>query len=200
MFPCSFNIPGHSGTAFKHRKPFQKLKEHLNKKKRTASTPGKVNSTAHFIKKNYPSFSKNSVDRSLKWVVAIICLTLFLLIFLLAKNIVKSFYTDLTTISKESEEIIAKRLQDSYDFLIISGDGYLHWNMLDEAQREFDRALKIDKDGLEANLGMAKTLLKKCAQNGEYCRKAEDYSNYIKKIKEVADNELIELQEIFVAH
>ena len=51
MFPCSFKIPGHSGTAFKHRKPFQKLKEHINKRKRTASATRKVDS--NFLGANF---------------------------------------------------------------------------------------------------------------------------------------------------
>jgi len=206
MFPCNFKIQGYSGTDFKHRKPFQKLKEHLNKKKRTGSATRKVDSNFRFKNKKTTPFSRNTVDRSLKWLFAVVRLSLFVLIFLLVKNVVETVNTvntELTTNSRVNVEDYKyyKGLtnMEIYRHLIATGNDYLKANKLDEAHKTFAKAWNMDRYGFEANLGMTKTLVKKCAQTGQYCHEAEDYFNYMKKVTKLPDIELNDIEKLFVA-
>ena len=110
MFPCHFKIPGHSGTDFKHRKAFQKLNKRLKKLKRTnASLRNPVQKST--IKKS-PSFSKTGVNLPIKWMVALLRLSMFGVIFILAKNIAFSLYFDLSQNEKKQTMLKEKVKKD----------------------------------------------------------------------------------------
>jgi hypothetical protein len=200
MFPCQFRIPGHSGADFKHRKPFIKIKEHLNKRKRAASVYKKSFSSSS-LKTAKSKFSKNDVSHKLlKWISAAILVVLCLSIFFLAENVARSVITDLGTDRRKSTDFVdhqkIKAFNNAYFVLTTTGNAYLEGNMLDEAQTEFARALKINKRGKLAILGMTKTLMKKCAQEGKYCEEANEYLEYVKIAYGESFNEIQDLVEL----
>lgn len=196
MFPGSFRISGHSGTDFKHRKAFKKTKELQDKRKRTSSVVIKSN----FNYKISENLLHNSYEKLIK-------VGLFLLISVFVMQFKERMifdplgeygahgFTEKATIKEQNKRIINEQ---AYHVLTTTGNDYLYWNRLDEAQDEFARALKIDKNGYKANLGMTKTLMKKCKQRGEYCDEAKDYLDYMKTSNQYIDNELVELEETLV--
>jgi len=196
MFPCSFKIPGHSGTDFKHRKAFNKVEELQDKRKRTSGAIMDSNYDAEPNKyKRNSSFSK--------WFKAGLLLTTFIFSFFFIKNQASNISNQLSKYGAEGEIIKAQSKKNvytrAYRILTSTGNDYLYWNMLDEAQSEFALALKIDKNGKAANLGMTKTLIKKCAQKSEYCQEAKAYLNYMRSLGEVLDNELLEIENLLVS-
>ena len=195
MFPCQFKIPGHSGTDFKHRKAFKKAKELQDKRKRVS---------AAITKNNFePGYSKNIANSLLaKWMKAGLFFSAVVLSLIFVENQADNISTQLKEYKTKSEIIRAENIINvytrAYKVLTTTGNDYLYWNMLDEAQSEFALALKIDKNGKAANLGMTKTLMKKCAQRSEYCAEAKAYLDYMKSLGEALDNELIELEGMVV--
>ncbi len=202
MFPCNFKIPGHSGTDFKHRKAFQKTKERLKRKIRTDSSLKKSQPTTS--RRNTIPYSKTNVSKPLKWMVAITRLSMFLLVFLLAKNIACSVYADMTTNSYKGIKAHVHyknglTYMERYRLLIKEGNECLKADQLDEAQQKFTKAWDLDRYGFEVNLGMTKTLLKKCKRNGEYCREAKAFFNFMKKNAKLSDIELNDIEKLYVS-
>ena len=202
MFPCHFKIPGHSGTDFKHRKAFQKSRKRLEVIKRTNGSYRKMQSAD--MPKNAKGYSKISINKPLKWLVAAVRLTMFFLLILLIKNIVISVHQELTTNTKKITltQAFSKNsltYMEIYYLFVKEGNNYLDQDKLNEAHQLFAKAWNLDRYGFEANLGMTKVLLKKCKSTGEYCSEAEAYLIYIKKIAKLTDNQLIELQELYVS-
>ena len=198
MFPCQFKIPGHSGTDVMHRKAFQKVKELRDKRKRTATVESKSRLGTHSISVQRNN-SKNDAIAG-KCLRIVIALLIVMLISLLIQN--RANYISLQLIQHQKEIATLKKarhqsaLATAYRVLTSSGNNYLYWNQLDEAQEEFARALKVDSNGEAAILGMTKTLLKKCAQRAEFCDESKTYLSYVKSMGLPFDEELAALEGI----
>ena len=197
MFPCHFKIPGHSGTDFKHRKAFRKLNKRLKKLKRTNASLRKPASNS--TNKKILSFTKTGVNLPIKWLVALLQVTMFGLVFLLVLEVGRSFSDNLIASEQNSKGYHTELLNTTYENVMIRADDYLEKGELDAAREQYFRALRIKQYAFGANLGMTKTLLKKCKRSGQYCGEAKAYFNFMIKNTNLTDIELNEMETLYVA-
>ncbi len=180
-------ISGHSGTSFKHRKAFVKIKEYYNKNKkvsRNKSNEKEISEKEGGCQREY------KVKKFDKVINLGFKLPLFI-VFTIALIIVGKNYTRALSksfLENRSNAQIERALNDkiesenAYRVLTRTGFDYLRYEQLNEAQSEFTRALKINSYGKEARIGLTKVLEKKCNLYGEFCKEAELNLEYLKQM------------------
>lgn len=189
-FPGHFKIPGHSGTDFKHRKAFSKVKAYQKTRKSVrkhiASSkfgdPGIVSQLQEARTSKANTFATYlSIGSKLFFALAL------LTTFVLGMNWVLNRPI---SISPEPENLAFKKeLRDAYHVLVTTGNNFLLGGSLDEAQSEFVRAIKIDEYGELARIGLTKVLAKKCELYNEFCEEAVQQKDFLKEMGYLSEEE-----------
>lgn len=177
-FPGHFKITGHSGTEFKHRKAFDKIKTYRRQSDKKDST----NESSDFIP---PILSSAPIDYQQKYVrdrkmrILFKLPLLMISVILLGIVVVKStnYYKDSLN-NKYHQSLIdftsyktSKALKNRTFF---NNSGYYHLRIGDlyTAQQEFTRALHKDEYDIDARIGLTETLIERCIRNNEVCKEA----------------------------
>ena len=194
-FPGHFNIPGHSGTDFKHRKAFAKIKDY-NRKRSSIDLP-KIETEKDF--KTSPQFSKKYqltfAEKAIKFGFKLPLFLCFIIIsFWVFNNFTNHYFSVINNSDKAYQTTVkeykAKEKRENYDLFIRSGKSHLKANQLNFAQAEFIRALTIYKYAKEARVGLTLTLVEKCNSRKEFCQEAQDHILFLKKMKYLTEGEL----------
>ncbi len=180
-----FNIPGHTGTDQKPKKAFERSKAYRKIKK--------VDPNKHQSTQGYEELLKERTDQKLATqkrfllfsiIIAFSCVGLFFL-----SGFQKSAFETKSPVLSQSKSFN----QNAYQVIIESGNRFLHDGMLDEAQKDFIQAQKLNPYGVEANLGLTKTLVAFCEQEGRFCSETESYISFVEKLEGVNQKELDQL-------
>ncbi len=177
--PGHFKITGHSGTEFKHRKAFEKIKAYKEQAKHAKNAFNedsfKLPITSS-VPTNYQEAYKQ--ERRIKlffklpiFIIAIIVISFVSVNFsnhyvdaLNARNYQKQ-------LSYRTEKEIKKL--ENFTFFYNSGNYHLQKNELNAAQLEFTQVLYLDKYNIDARIGLTETLVARCQQYHELCDEAQ---------------------------
>lgn len=186
-FPGHFKISGHSGTEFKHRKAFEKIKAYRKQSNETKNHSGKT-ALKLPIKSSIPidyqyAYQKN---RNLKLFFK---LPIFLVSILSIGFFIANIPKDLGNIylPKDQELIDAKAKKEAIrleNLTYFYNSGYYHLkrNELEEAHRDFVEVLLKDEYNVDARVGLAETLIARCKQDCVLCEEVHLQLDFIDKM------------------
>lgn len=199
-FPGHFKIPGHSGTDFKHRKAFSKIKKYYRDQQIIRSPKSDCESAIKATQQNPIKYRFSKRDKILNLGVKFPLFLLFTtMAFFVLKNFTNYYFTKfeksnrqfVIDLNKQAE----KEKKDAYDLFVRTAQSYLHVNKLDKAQSEFIRALSLDNYGKLARIGLTKTLIKKCKQQQEFCDEIKPHLDYLEQMKYLSKKEIETLEK-----
>ena len=196
--PGHCKIPGHSGTDFKHRKAFKKRKEYLTKQllsKKTFKNTGLLKNDKH--RNEIGNNGRSEINKGTLLVLSFFIVAALGSIIYMGSQIYKKPVREFLEVSLDEVQPIIKshqqrELEEAYNFLASSGNGYLNANLLDEAQTEFSHALKLYEYGRKARIGLTKILIKKCEMYSNLCKEAEENIEFLIEMKYASEREIKE--------
>ncbi|MBR9921268.1 MAG: hypothetical protein GYB31_10555 [Bacteroidetes bacterium] len=182
MLLSSGKIPGHSGTDFKPRKGFNKVKSFQENLAKDPATKYKG--------RNYDRNQRLKDTKVYKGIALGIAILLAL-----TGGVAAGVFGDSVSqviqydkevkaglaIQKENRESAEKK--DAFKILLKDGNNYLQSNQLYEAQIAFERAIKVLPDNTHAYIGLTKTLVAQCHSLRLNCEQAIDYIQYLQEAK-----------------
>ncbi|MFT4664393.1 MAG: tetratricopeptide (TPR) repeat protein [Polaribacter sp.] len=183
-FFCS-KIPGHSGTAFKHRKAFNSIKEYDNKSI-SYNRKDKRNSKMH--PKLAPKIYQEAI-RSSSWIDKQIRLSLLLTFIVMMFYGITACYNALPNRQSKIYSYLKtyelEQQRNAYRILVHSGKSYMIGNQFQEANDEFARALKLFPYGKEARIEITKLYLITCELQNNYCDLIEKNIRFLEEMNYV---------------
>ncbi len=180
-FPGHSKIAGHSGTEFKHRKAFSKIKHYHQQSSVKNNVPG----TEEFLLPIPATVPTNYLqayqkERSIKLLInlPVFLIAISLVGYLLInfsneceKSFVQNYERGLSNLEKNKEEKI-RRIKN-FTYFYNSGNYHLQKNELLKAQKKFTRALALDEYNIDARIGLTETLIAQCQQYHLFCKEAQ---------------------------
>ena len=176
-------IVGHSGTSFKHRKAFTKIKKFNKLTELSYENAPELNDQEQVRK---PMISRNlsKKGRVREYVVLAVIIIISLFLFLHFIDILNSKSTNYLGASLERHTEHRARLDlENYNHFIDVGYDNLRRNNLDNAQLYFVKALEIDTKGKEAREGVTQVLHQQCELKKKFCVEYEENLAYLVAMK-----------------
>ena len=203
-FPGHFKISGHSGTEFKHRKAFSKIKSY----KESSNSKNKQSESGEYIlpiKATVPTDYQHAYrqDRNMRlfFKLPVFLITLILVSFVVVKTSgghemvveysIQAPCLDLTP--QEKEECLEA-------YLLFVNSGYYHLNNgeLNTAQWEFTRAIYIYEYGKGARIGLTRTLIAQCKDHQKECDNIQVNLEFIRSMKYLPITEIEKMEGQYV--
>ncbi len=202
-FPGHFKIAGHSGTSFKHRKAFEKIKSYQeqSKNEKTSFDEGTYKlPIKSSVQTNYQEANKQDRRMRLFFKLPVFLISVIVFSFVFVKS--SKYYKNMLNARNQQEIIGFKTVQETgnledYIFFVNSGYYHLRRKQTSTAQSEFIRALSIDKYGKDARIGLTKTLIERCKDYHEGCEEIQANLNFIRGMKYLPEEKINELEEQF---
>jgi len=188
-FPGHFKITGHSGTEFKHRKAFSKIKSYKesgNHKKNKSDSGEFILPIKASVPTDYQHAYRQDRKMRLYFKLPVFLITLTLISLVLLKNCGKY---ESSVESRNHQALMDYTIEqkdanaESYIFFLNSGYYHLNRNELNTAQWEFTRALYIDEYGKEARIGLTRTLIAQCKEYQKECDNIQVNLDFLHNMK-----------------
>lgn len=191
----------YNNSLLRRPKAFSKLKEYINRQTeyRIKIEPKQV--TPSELKKIREKI-KNKLRLERRKNNLILVLTATLILLLIALLINSLFLTPTYKLDNTNRLIDEKMIkeqkeaQEKFEYYINDGYKWLSKNHFHNALFQFDLAVKTRPDNYEANLGLAKTLLKKCSLTQDDCNRANKQLNVV--LQKFPDN--FEIKQIISSY
>lgn len=176
-------IPGHSGTEFKHRVGFKRVKAYQKNKMRISTSEVEKVSVPPSELRNYEGYSLfTSLFTS--FVILVFCGLIGSLLYVAGSVLMERIET---TDEAHNYEVEQDRLYNDeiysykrfatdnpYKLFTDTGNYHLTSGEMRSAQEEFQRALKVEPYGKEARLGLIKILDYYCCVRSIYCEQLDE--------------------------
>ncbi len=176
MFPGQYNIPGHSGTAQKHRKAFAKSRDR-QKQVAYSNEGSKGNAVRSGKFRHY--YGQHKLGRILTAAIGIpLILAALLGLGVLLYGIGDSYVDSQVRANAHQPKIEIER-DDAYNFYTRLGNRWLLAGDMEEARLNFGKALEIAPYGQNARFALAEILEKMCQGQGLYCEDANSQRDFI---------------------
>ncbi len=187
-FPGHCKIAGHSGTDFKHRKAFSKLKEY---KQNTSKKYGNI-TTEEFLlpipaaipTDYFGAYQRNRRINLLVKLPAFLISICFFGFFLrhfsntCTEHSIVNFNEARLEIDKEKE----LKKMENITYFYHSGNYHLQKNELHKAREYFTRTLAADEDNLDARIGLTETLTMYCHRHNLFCKEARIQLEFLQEM------------------
>lgn len=184
----SGKIPGHSGTAQKNKRGFEEVRQMNKKQARTKGTG--------YSNKNY--YLPKRSRQYLIWGSAAIALVAVVwfgwMIFDNVTTTIDSKLAQTSRIEQVRQQQINIAKQRNYNSLLRSAESYMKRDYWTWARQEYEQALKIFPNGLEANMGITKALTRLCQEKGLYCTEADQYFQFTLALDDIQAQQILELE------
>ena len=188
MFPCQYNIPGHSGTAQKHRKAFAKSKD---RQKQVAYSHEGNRGNAVRSGKFRHYYEQHKFGRILTTVIGI---PLVLAALVGAGMILSSIgNTFIDNQSVPQMTIVELEREDAYNFYTRLGNRWLLAGDMEEARVNFGKALEIAPYGQNARFALVEILEEMCQGQGLYCEESKSQRDFIQGMGWTKDGMISEM-------
>lgn len=198
--PGHFKITGHSGTEFKHRKAFEKIKSYQEQSKHAKNAFNedsfKLPITSS-VPTNYQEAYKQERRIKLFFKLPVFIVSVILIGFVFIKS--SNHYKDALNARNYQQKIALETIMEAvhredYLFLVNSGYYYFRRKKLSTAQWEFTRALSIDEYGKDARIGLTRTLIERCKAYHEGCEEIQTNLDFIRGMKYLPEEKIKELE------
>lgn len=169
-------IPGHTGTQFKHKKVFSKIKKKLK-------FDGKSSKPILVKRETYEDDPIAKAFRVIVGLISSVVLLSLLLIVLWSIGNIKLHRNQLST--SFLNEIEKKENKEAAIMLYNSAESYYNSGYYDAAQNEIQRILNIYPTNSQAIELMSDILKKQCELKNIFCDSAKDYEAYLKQTEKL---------------
>lgn len=182
MLPGHSKIAGHSGTANKNRKAFSKRialqkVEALNKKVDRKKSDAFLDD----ISAKRLEYAKTwKLQTKMNWFVRLPVFIATVLILIIITNKIYSRYQAFSEGSITTKSMNrTTNSKKAYLLFVDNGDYSLTHHRYDEAYLSYVKALELDNKGVDARIGLTKTLIEKCKLDNTFCEHKEINLNYL---------------------
>jgi len=182
---AGLKISGHSGTEFKHRKGFEKIKKLNQHTSRTKNGENEIDENSkQLIQKDLNTrFEHAEKYHRLKMIIGIPILIISALLFsyIIFKGKIDLRISQYATNAYEERISKEKKQNDEfYRTMISEGNYHLENEKITRAQNSFKSALAMDRYGEEANIGMTKAVIQECISDNRNCQYAIAHLQFVK--------------------
>lgn len=180
---CGIKIPGHSGTSFKHRKAFTKIKKFNELTELSYESAPELSDPQVTVSKviNRTDSKKGIViEHAILIATVIVSFSLLLYFFDVLDNSSKEYLGTSLEMYNERNTRLDK---ENYNHYIDVGFDNLRRENLDNAQLYFVKALEIDTKGKEARIGVTQVLHQQCESKNQFCSEYEENLAYLTAMK-----------------